>query len=82
MPPPNITGRLHVGHALFTTIQDAMIRRIEASKDRLRGGAGSARSCLAAAIDAMLRMAHPLTPFTTEEIRGRIGGPPLITSQW
>lgn len=26
MPPPNITGRLHMGHALFTTIQDVMIR--------------------------------------------------------
>jgi valyl-tRNA synthetase len=26
-PPPNITGGLHVGHALTTTIEDAMIRR-------------------------------------------------------
>src|SRR3954451_5542198 len=26
-PPPNITGGLHIGHALGTTGQDAMIRR-------------------------------------------------------
>ncbi|MFZ3482170.1 class I tRNA ligase family protein [Sphingomonas sp. 3-13AW] len=26
MPPPNITGRLHMGHALFSTIQDTTIR--------------------------------------------------------
>src|SRR3954465_6669017 len=26
-PPPNITGGLHIGHALGTTVQDAMIRR-------------------------------------------------------
>jgi valyl-tRNA synthetase len=26
MPPPNITGKLHLGHALFSTIQDSLIR--------------------------------------------------------
>ncbi len=26
MPPPNVTGSLHMGHALFGTIQDAMCR--------------------------------------------------------
>ena len=26
MPPPNVTGTLHMGHALFTTIQDILIR--------------------------------------------------------
>jgi valyl-tRNA synthetase len=26
MPPPNVTGSLHMGHALFGTIQDALIR--------------------------------------------------------
>ena len=26
MPPPNITGRLHMGHALDNTIQDILIR--------------------------------------------------------
>jgi valyl-tRNA synthetase len=27
IPPPNVTGRLHVGHALGDTIQDLLIRR-------------------------------------------------------
>ena len=26
MPPPNLTGELHIGHALFVTIQDVMAR--------------------------------------------------------
>jgi len=26
MPPPNVTGRLHVGHALTFTLQDILVR--------------------------------------------------------
>ncbi len=26
MPPPNITGQLHMGHALDNTLQDILIR--------------------------------------------------------
>ena len=26
MPPPNVTGKLHAGHALHITVQDALIR--------------------------------------------------------
>jgi len=26
MPPPNVTGKLHMGHAMFATLQDVMIR--------------------------------------------------------
>lgn len=26
MPPPNITGKLHMGHAMFATLQDILIR--------------------------------------------------------
>ena len=26
MPPPNVTGKLHMGHALDDTIQDILIR--------------------------------------------------------
>lgn len=26
MPPPNVTGRLHMGHAMFITLQDIMTR--------------------------------------------------------
>jgi valyl-tRNA synthetase len=34
MPPPNVTGALHIGHALFTTMEDLMIRY-----ERMRGKA-------------------------------------------
>jgi len=34
MPPPNVTGRLHIGHALTDTIEDLMIRY-----ERMRGKA-------------------------------------------
>ena len=27
IPPPNVTGILHIGHVLNTTIQDVLIRR-------------------------------------------------------
>ena len=26
MPPPNVTGALHLGHAIFTTLEDILIR--------------------------------------------------------
>jgi valyl-tRNA synthetase len=26
MPPPNVTGELHIGHALFVTVEDVMVR--------------------------------------------------------
>ena len=27
LPPPNVTGNLHLGHALTNSIQDAIVRR-------------------------------------------------------
>src|SRR4051794_40176752 len=26
MPPPNVTGSLHMGHALMTTLEDVLVR--------------------------------------------------------
>jgi len=34
MPPPNVTGKLHIGHALFTSLEDLMTRY-----ERMRGKA-------------------------------------------
>ena len=34
MPPPNVTGALHLGHALFSSLEDLMIRY-----ERMRGKA-------------------------------------------
>ena len=38
MPPPNITGKLHMGHALDNTLQDILIRykRMEGYSSRKR----------------------------------------------
>ena len=33
MPPPNITGQLHMGHALDNTLQDILIRFEENARD-------------------------------------------------
>ncbi|KAF8381388.1 vars-1, partial [Pristionchus pacificus] len=33
LPPPNVTGRLHIGHALTVTIEDAIARQM-----RIKGG--------------------------------------------
>ena len=38
MPPPNITGQLHMGHALDNTMQDILIRY-----KRMQGYAGAVR---------------------------------------
>jgi valyl-tRNA synthetase len=35
MPPPNVTGSLHVGHALNHTLQDVVIRYRRMKKDRV-----------------------------------------------
>ena len=35
MPPPNITGSLHVGHALNHTLQDVIVRYRRMKKDRV-----------------------------------------------
>ena len=32
MPPPNITGKLHIGHSLFLTIQDSLARYYRKSR--------------------------------------------------
>jgi len=34
-PPPNVTGALHIGHALTATIQDALVRWRRMRGDRV-----------------------------------------------
>ena len=43
MPPPNVTGALHLGHALTATLEDIMIRyhRMLRRRDALGAGRGS-----------------------------------------
>ena len=37
-PPPNVTGSLHIGHALDNTLQDMLIRYAAAAAARMRCG--------------------------------------------
>ena len=37
MPPPNVTGQLHMGHAMDATLQDILIR-FKRMQGHLRGG--------------------------------------------
>jgi valyl-tRNA synthetase len=34
LPPPNITGNLHLGHALTATVQDVIVRWYELHNER------------------------------------------------
>ena len=36
IPPPNVTGKLHLGHAWDTTLQDIIIRQKNACKVSIR----------------------------------------------
>ena len=47
IPPPNVTGVLHMGHALDDTLQDILIRynRMQGKKGSLAAGDGSCRYC-------------------------------------
>ena len=36
IPPPNVTGALHMGHALNTTIQDVLVRHARARGQRTK----------------------------------------------
>ena len=46
MPPPNITGQLHMGHALDNTMQDILIRFKECRDIMLFGSRGQTMQVL------------------------------------
>src|SRR3954464_14555677 len=41
MPPPNVTGSLHIGHALDITLQDVLTRRERGLGKGALGGGGT-----------------------------------------
>ncbi len=51
IPPPNVTGELHLGHAMFVSIEDLMIRyhRMKGDADAVGAGHRSRRHRHAAA---------------------------------
>ncbi len=56
MPPPNVTGTLHVGHALFLTLQDILIRyqRMLGKKTLWLPGTDHATIATAAKVESIL----------------------------
>jgi valyl-tRNA synthetase len=56
MPPPNVTGTLHIGHALFVTIQDILIRwrRMQGKKTLWLPGTDHAAIATQAKVEADL----------------------------
>ena len=45
LPPPNVTGKLHIGHAWDTTIQDTIIRYKRMQGCTMVTGYGSCSHC-------------------------------------
>lgn len=41
IPPPNVTGELHLGHALTVAVEDALVRWYGPRWGRGRGGGGA-----------------------------------------
>lgn len=64
-------------------LDDASRSYLEAAKPRLRDPEDRARTTLAEAIGAILHLAHPLIPFTTDSLAEALGLPtPLTTAPW
>lgn len=57
MPPPNVTGQLHMGHAMDNTLQDILIRfrRMQGYNTEWIPGTDHAGIATQAKVDAMLR---------------------------
>ncbi len=68
MPPPNVTGTLHIGHALGTTIQDILIRfeRMRGKKTLWLPGTDHAAIATQAKVEADLYKKEKKTRFDFE----------------
>jgi len=68
MPPPNVTGRLHIGHALTFTLQDIMVRykRMDGYKTLWQAGVDHAGIATQNVVEKQL-----LAEGTTKEAIGR-----------
>jgi valyl-tRNA synthetase len=90
MPPPNVTGKLHLGHVLNNTIQDILCRkaRMEGKEVLWLPGTDHAGLATQTMVEKQIRQTEKKTrhDFTREEFIGRVwkwkeefGG--IITSQ-
>ena len=74
IPPPNVTGSLHIGHALNNTLQDVLIRF-----ERMRGKAGAGRVIQ---LTATVTSSPQGTPNTPAEIGWIPNQSPSASNQW
>lgn len=77
MPPPNVTGVLHLGHALENSLMDAMIRyqRMQGKKALLVPGTDHAAIATQAKVEKMLQkqgMQNPRTELGREGLLAKV----------
>lgn len=70
MPPPNVTGQLHMGHALNNTLQDILIRWRRMNGDNVHWQAGTDHAAIATEARIVASMAED---GLTKEAVGREG---------
>ena len=65
IPPPNVTGRLHMGHAFQDTIMDALIRYHRMKGDNTLWQAGTDHAGIATqmVVERLLNAALPVTEY-------------------
>jgi valyl-tRNA synthetase len=75
MPPPNVTGSLHIGHALDNTLQDVLIRHARLKGKDALWVAGTDHAGIATQMVVERNMAlkqQKRTDFTREEFVGKV----------
>ena len=75
MPPPNVTGSLHIGHALDITLQDILTRHARMNgKDALGSSAPTMPASRPNGVERELALhQQKRTDFTREEFVARVG---------
>ena len=72
IPPPNVTGSLHMGHALNNTLQDILIRYKQVVVPELNGGQLAFVLRAKYALDIQSFPKLHARPFRINEIKARI----------
>ena len=77
MPPPNVTGTLHVGHALMLVIQDALIRfeRMRGKKALWLPGTDHAAIATQAKVEELLYKEEKKTRYDFAKLLIKMFGP-------
>ena len=75
IPPPNVTGMLHMGHALNDTIQDTCIRRARMQGYQARWILGTDHAGIATQtkVESSLKKASPVSKLAERNLSMRAG---------